>query len=62
MTVETETVQSIPQSALVPGDRNSSGRNDPSGSIRLKPSMETIRPKKERKKPAQKARSINQGT
>ena len=62
MTVETETVQSIPQSALNPGDRNGSGRNDPSGSIRLKPSNETIRPKKERKKPAQKARSINQGT
>ncbi|TKA71210.1 hypothetical protein B0A55_07654 [Friedmanniomyces simplex] len=62
MTVETETVQSIPQSALNAGDRTGSGRNDPSGSIRLKPSNETIRPKKERKKPAQKARSINQGT
>ncbi|KAK0875038.1 Vacuolar inheritance and morphology protein [Friedmanniomyces endolithicus] len=62
MTVETETVQSIPQSALNAGDRTGSGRNDPSGSIRLKPSNETIRPKKERKKPTQKARSINQGT
>ncbi|KAK5725513.1 Vacuolar inheritance and morphology protein [Elasticomyces elasticus] len=62
MTVETETVQSIPQSALNAGDRNGSGRNDAGGSIRLKPSSETIRPKKERKKPAQKARSINQGT
>ncbi|KAK3672195.1 Vacuolar inheritance and morphology protein [Recurvomyces mirabilis] len=62
MTVETETVQSIPQSGLNAGDRAGSGRVDPSGSIRLKPSMETIRPKKERKRPSQKARSINQGT
>lgn len=62
MTVETETVASIPTSALNAGDRSGSGRNDPSGSVRLKPSNETIRPKKERKKPSQKARSINQGT
>ncbi|KAF2764202.1 hypothetical protein EJ03DRAFT_346377 [Teratosphaeria nubilosa] len=62
MTVETETVASIPQSALNPGDRIGSGRVDPSGTLRLKPSTETIRPKKERKKPSQKARSINQGT
>ena len=62
MTVETETVQSIPQSALNAGDRSGSNRNDTGGSVRLKPSTETIRPKKERKKPAQKARSINQGT
>ncbi|KAK0868268.1 Vacuolar inheritance and morphology protein [Friedmanniomyces endolithicus] len=62
MTVETETVQSIPQSALNAGDRTGTGRNDPSGSIRLKPSNEAIRPKKERKKPTQKARSVNQGT
>ena len=59
MTVETETVQSIPQSALSAGDRS---RGDNSGSVRLKPSNETIRPKKERKKPSHKARSINQGT
>lgn len=62
MTVETETVQSIPQSALNAGDRSGSGRTEPGRSIRLKPSNETIRPKKERKKPTQKARSINQGT
>lgn len=65
MTVETETVSSIPQSALNAGprdDRSVTGRTDPSGSIRLKPSNETIRPKKERKKPARKAASINQGT
>jgi hypothetical protein len=61
MTVETETVQSIPQSALNAGDRSGT-RNDNSGSVRLKPSIETIRPKKERKKPTQKARSLNQGT
>ncbi|KAI7588205.1 hypothetical protein KC343_g18953, partial [Hortaea werneckii] len=42
-------------------DRVGSGRNDP-GSLRMKASTETIRPKKERKKPSQKARSLNQGT
>lgn len=62
MTVETETVASIPQSALTAGDRSGSTRNDQGGSVRLKPSNETIRPKKERKKPSQKTRSINQGT
>lgn len=62
MTVETETVPSIPQSAIAAGDRSGSTRNDNSGTVRLKPSNETIRPKKERKKPTQKARSINQGT
>jgi hypothetical protein len=62
MTVETETVQSIPQSAINAGDRSGGIRNENSGSIRLKPSNETIRPKKERKRPTQKARSINQGT
>ena len=62
MTVETETVPSIPQSALSAGDRSGSMRNDHSGSVRLKASNETIRPKKERKKTAQKPRSINQGT
>ena len=62
MTVETETVASIPQSALSAGDRTGGGRNDNSGSVRLKPSNETIRPKKERKKTTHKARSINQGT
>lgn len=62
MTVETETVQSIPQSAIAAGDRSGGTRNDNSGSVRLKPSNETIRPKKERKKQTQKARSLNQGT
>ena len=62
MTVETETVVSIPQSALGTGDRSGSNRMDANGSLRLRPSNETIRPKKERKKPSLKARSINQGT
>lgn len=62
MTVETETVASIPQSALSAGDRTNGGRNDNSGSVKLKPSIETIRPKKERKKTSQKARSVNQST
>ncbi|GAB7324668.1 hypothetical protein MBLNU13_g08542t2 [Cladosporium sp. NU13] len=62
MTVETETVQSIPQSSLNAGDRLNGGRGEHSGSVRLKPSNETIRPKKERKKPSTKARSVNQGT
>ena len=61
MTVETETVPSVPQSALNAGDR-SAGRTENGGSVKLKPSSETIRPKKERKRPTQKVRSINQGT
>lgn len=64
MTVETETVQSIPQSALAPaGDRSAGLRGETGGSVRLKPSNETIRPKKERKKAEQrKTRSVTQGT
>ena len=62
MTVETETVPSIPQSAIGTGDRSAGTRNDGSGTVRSKLSTETIRPKKERKKPTQKARSLNQGT
>lgn len=64
MTVETETVASIPQSALNAGDyRTSNGRStEAGGSVRLKPSNETIRPKKERRKPNQKTRSMGQGT
>lgn len=64
MTVETETVSSIPQVAVGggAGDRNAPGRADPAGSLRLKPSSETIRPKKEKKKTVRKAPSINSGT
>lgn len=63
MTVETETVSSVPQVALgaVTGDRGASGRGD-GGSLRLKPSIETIRPKKEKKKATRKPTSINTGT
>lgn len=63
MTVETETVQSIPQSGLAPaGEAANRLRTDNNGSIRLKPSTETIRPKKERKKDSRTKRSVNQGT
>lgn len=64
MTVETETVNSIPQAALpgATGDRTVLGRGDLSGGLQLKPSIETIRPKKERKKVSRKAPSIASGT
>jgi len=64
MIVETETVSTIPQVALGggAGERNLTGRTDTSGSLRLKPSNETIRPKKEKKKVVRKAPSINSGT
>ncbi|KAJ4374977.1 Vacuolar inheritance and morphology protein [Neocucurbitaria cava] len=60
MTVETETVPSVAQATIGNQDRSASGRVD--GSLRLKPSNETIRPKKERKPPKRKAPSINSGT
>jgi hypothetical protein len=56
MTVETETVSSIPQVAVGVGG---AGNN---GSIRTKPSSETIRPKKDKKKTARKAPSVTSGT
>ena len=63
MTVETETVSSIPQVALGggAGERSIPGRTD-TGSLRLKPSTETIRPKKDKKKVVRKTTSINSGT
>jgi hypothetical protein len=60
MTVETETVPSVAQPSIANQDRSASGRVD--GGVRLKPSNETIRPKKERKAPKRKAASINAGT
>lgn len=57
MTVETETVVSIPQIPV--NDGRVGGHN---GSIRTKPSTETIRPKKEKKKTARKAPSVTSGT
>lgn len=64
MTVETETVSSIPQLALGggAGERNPLHRTETGGSLRLKPSNETIRPKKEKKKVVRKAPSIHSGT
>jgi hypothetical protein len=58
MTVETETVSSIPQVA-VGGGAGAGGIN---GSLRLKPSSETIRPKKDKKKTVRKAPSVASGT
>lgn len=51
MIVETETVSSIPQVSLGvgSGDRGNAGRAD-QGTLRMKPSTETIRPRKEKKK------------
>lgn len=64
MTVETETVSTIPQVSLGggAGERTGLGRVETAGSLRLKPSTETIRPKKEKKRVARKAPSLNSGT
>ena len=62
MTVETETVSSVPQMALGgAGERGLPGRSEAGGSLRLKPSSETIRPKKEKKKPPRKTSSLAPG-
>jgi hypothetical protein len=63
MTVETETVSSIPQVAVGggAGERGGPNRSEAGGSVRQKPSTETIRPKKEKKK-ARKAPSVTAGT
>ncbi|KAL4903685.1 hypothetical protein BDW74DRAFT_37913 [Aspergillus multicolor] len=62
MIVETETVSSIPQVGLgvTTGDRSSSGRVDP-GTLRMKPSTETIRPKKEKRR-TRKPTALTTGT
>ena len=64
MTVETETVSSIPQLALGggAGERNPLSRTETGGSLRLKPSNETIRPRKDKKRVVRKAPSLNSGT
>ncbi|KAG9244431.1 vacuolar segregation subunit 7-domain-containing protein [Calycina marina] len=56
MTIETETVSSIPQIVMA----GTGGGNN--GSIRAKPSSETIRPKKDKKKTARKTPSVASGT
>ncbi|KAK8236778.1 vacuolar segregation subunit 7-domain-containing protein [Phyllosticta capitalensis] len=63
MTVETETVRSVPQGVIgQPPGGAVQGRGEPSGTLRLKPSNETIRPKKEKRKTVRKAPSITSGT
>jgi hypothetical protein len=57
MIVETETVSSIPQVAV--GGTGAAGGNS---SLRAKPSSETIRPKKDKKKTTRKAPSVTSGT
>lgn len=60
MTVETETVASIPQTSTNsnPAERSGSTRADGGGTLRMRPSNETIRPKKEKKKVVRKPPSI----
>ncbi|OAF55402.1 hypothetical protein VC83_08339 [Pseudogymnoascus destructans] len=55
MTVETETVSSIPQVAV------GGGTGTVNGSLRTKPSSETIRPKKEKRKTTRKPQSVQNG-
>ena len=58
MTVETEPVTTLPP--ILGGDRGLSGR-DGSGSIRTKPSSETIRPKKDKKRSTRKLHTLQAG-
>lgn len=58
MTVETETVTSIPQVSLAPVPTKEGGN----GTLRAKPSSETIRPKKEKKKTNRKHPNVTSGT
>lgn len=60
MTVETETVPSVAQTTIANPDRSVSGRAE--GSLRMKASNETIRPKKNPKQNKRKAPSIHSGT
>jgi hypothetical protein len=63
MIVETEEVSSIPQVSLGVGasERSGSTRNDQGGTIRMKPSTETIKPRKERRKPQRKPTTTGTG-
>jgi hypothetical protein len=58
MTVETETVPSIPQIAL---STNTKGENS-NGTLKTKPSNETIRPRREKKKATRKQPAAVAGT
>ncbi|KPM44786.1 hypothetical protein AK830_g1780 [Neonectria ditissima] len=57
MTVETETVPSVPQVVLATGAKV----EGPNGTLKAKPSSETIRPKKEKKKTTRKQPVVNSG-
>ncbi|KAL1844228.1 hypothetical protein VTJ49DRAFT_3884 [Mycothermus thermophilus] len=57
MTVETETVTSIPQATLVPG----ASVQGSTTSLRTQASTETIRPKKEKRKPSRKQPTVTAG-
>ncbi|KAI1495065.1 vacuolar segregation subunit 7-domain-containing protein [Biscogniauxia mediterranea] len=57
MTVETEQVKNIPQMSLVPNP----GGVGTNGSLRTRPSSETIKPKKEKKKHTRKTTSVASG-
>ncbi|KXJ90814.1 vacuolar segregation subunit 7-domain-containing protein [Microdochium bolleyi] len=59
MTVEEEKVTGLPQMTLKPSERGAQGSN---GSLRAKPSTETIKPKKEKKKNVRKPASVASGT
>jgi Vacuolar segregation subunit 7 len=63
MTVETETVSSIPQVVLgVNGERGALGRMNTSASVRPRPSSETIKAKRDKKKSTRKPHSVHSGT
>lgn len=57
MTVETETVPSVPQVALATGPKIDVN----GGTLKTKPSTETIKPKKEKKKTTRKTTAVNAG-
>ncbi|KND89585.1 Vacuolar segregation protein 7 [Tolypocladium ophioglossoides CBS 100239] len=58
MTVETETVPSVPQVALATGAKSEAGN----GTLKAKPSTETIRPRKEKKKSMRKQPPVSSAT
>lgn len=62
MTVETETVASVPQTSIGGNNIALDRGRDYGGSLRTKPSTDTIRPRKDRKRTSRKAPSINNGT
>jgi hypothetical protein len=57
MTVETETVPSVPQVALTTAQKNETSN----GTLKTKQSTETIKPKKDKKKVTRKQPAVNSG-